>query len=128
RVAVLYREQLVVRLSERLDLLKAVRGVDPRQQTLRATIDWSYDLLGADERLLFERLSAFRGGATLEAAEEICEADIDTLQSLVDKSLLRRQGERLWMLETLREYAAEQLALHGGEEMLADRHADYFIA
>jgi len=128
RVAVLSPEQLLDRLSERLDLLKAVRGVDPRQQTLRATIEWSYDLLGDDERLLFERLSAFRGGATIEAAEEICEADIDTLQSLIDKSLLRRQGERLWMLETLREYAAEQLALHGGAEMLADRHADYFIA
>jgi predicted ATPase/class 3 adenylate cyclase len=128
RVAVLSPEQLLARLSERLDLLKAVRGVDPRQQTLRATIEWSYDLLGEHERLLFERVSAFRGGATLEAAEEICEADIDTFQSLIDKSLLRRQGERLWMLETLREYAAEQLELHGGTDVVADRHADYFIA
>jgi predicted ATPase len=127
RVAVLSPEQLLSRLSERLDLLKAVRGVDPRQQTLRATIEWSYDLLGERERVLFERLSAFRGGATLEAAEEICGADIDTLQSLIDKSLLRRQGERLWMLETLREYAAEQLERHGGAEALADRHADHFI-
>ena len=128
RVAVLSPEQLLDRLSERLDLLKAVRGADPRQQTLRATIEWSYDLLDEHERLLFERLSAFRGGATLEAAEEICDADIDTLQSLIDKSLLRRQGERLWMLETLREYAAEQLELHGGAHVLADRHAGYFIA
>ncbi|HEY7259145.1 MAG TPA: adenylate/guanylate cyclase domain-containing protein, partial [Gaiellales bacterium] len=127
RVAVLSPEQLLDRLSERLDLLKAVRGVDPRQQTLRTTIEWSYDLLGEQERLLFERLSAFRGGAMLDAAEEICEADIDTFQSLIDKSLLRRQGERLWMLETLREYAAEQLELHGGASALADRHADYFI-
>ena len=109
RVAVLSPEQLLDRLSKRLDLLKAGRGVDPRQQTLRATIEWSYDLLDEEERLLFERLSVFRGGCTLEAAEEICEADIDTLQSLIDKSLLRRQGERFWMLETIREYATERL-------------------
>jgi predicted ATPase/class 3 adenylate cyclase len=128
RLGVLSPEQLLDRLSKRLDLLKAGRGVDPRQQTLRATIEWSYDLLGENERLLFERLSVFRGGCTLEAAEEICEADIDTLQSLIDKSLLRRQGERFWMLETIREYAAERLEQHGEAPMLADRHADYFIA
>src|SRR4029078_312731 len=101
---------MLERLAGRLDLLKAGRGVDPRQQTLRATIEWRYDLLVEHERLLCERLSIFRGGCTLEAAEEICQADIDTLQSLIDKSLLRRQGERFWMLETIREYAAEQLA------------------
>jgi predicted ATPase/class 3 adenylate cyclase len=128
RVAVLSPEQLLDRLSKRLDLLKAGRGVDPRQQTLRATIEWSYDLLGENERLLFERLSVFHGGSTLKAAEEICEADIDTLQSLIDKSLLRRQGERFWMLETIREYAAERLERHGEAVVLADRHADYFIA
>ena len=109
RVPVLSPEQLLDRLSRRFDLLKAGRGVDPRQQTLRATIAWSYDLLGEEERLLFEGLSVFRGGCTLEAAEEVCDADIDTLQSLIDKSLLRRQGERFWMLETIREYAAERL-------------------
>ena len=128
RVAVLSPEQLLDRLSKRLELLKAGRGVDPRQQTLRATIEWSYDLLDDEERLLFERLSVFRNGCTLEAAEEVCEADIDTLQSLIHKSLVRRQGERFWMLETIREYAAEQLEQHGEEEVLADRHADYFIA
>jgi predicted ATPase len=128
RVGVLSPEQLLDRLSKRLDLLKAVRGVDPRQQTLRATIEWSYDLLGEKEQLLFERLSVFRGGCTLEAAEEICEADIDTLQSLIDKSLLRREGERFWMLETIREYAAERLEQRGEVLVLADRHADYFIA
>jgi predicted ATPase/class 3 adenylate cyclase len=127
RVAVLSPEQLLDRLSKRLDLLKAVRGVDPRQQTLRATIEWSYDLLGEKEQLLFERLSVFGGGGTLDAAEEICEADIDTLQSLIDKSLLRRQGERFWMLETIREYAAERLEGQGEAVVLADRHADYFI-
>jgi predicted ATPase/class 3 adenylate cyclase len=128
RVTVLLPEQLLDRLSKRLDLLKAGRGVDPRQQTLRATIDWSYDLLDEGERLLFERLSVFRGGCMLEAAEEICDADIDTLQSLIDKSLLRRQGERFWMLETIREYAAEQLERDGEAEALAERHAQYFLA
>jgi predicted ATPase/class 3 adenylate cyclase len=128
RVAVLSPEQLLDRLSKRLDLLKAGRGVDPRQQTLRATIEWSYDLLHEEEQVLFERLSVFRGGCSLEAAEEICEAQIDTLQSLIDKSLLRRQGERFWMLETIREYAAERLERSDGTLELADRHADYLIA
>ena len=128
RVAVLSPEQLLERLSKRLDLLKAVRGLDPRQRTLRATIEWSYDLLGEEERRLFECLSVFRGGATLEAAEQICDADIDALQSLIDKSLLRREGERLWMLETLREYAGERLERRGEADTFADRHARYFIA
>jgi predicted ATPase/class 3 adenylate cyclase len=128
RVGVLSPEQLLDRLSKRLDLLKAGRGVDPRQQTLRATIEWSYDLLGETERLLFERLSVFHGGCTLEAAEEICEADIDTLQSLIDKSLLRRHGERFWMLETMREYATERLEERGEGDELRRRHADHFLS
>lgn len=128
RVPVLSPEQLLERLSKRLDLLKAGRGVDPRQQTLRATIEWSYDLLDEEERLLFERLSVFRGGCTLEAAEEVCDADIDTLQSLIDKSLLRRQGERFWMLETIREYATERLEERGEEDELRRRHADHFLS
>jgi predicted ATPase/class 3 adenylate cyclase len=128
RIAVLSPEQLLGRLSKRLDLLKAGRGVDPRQQTLRATIEWSYDLIHEEEQVLFERLSVFGGGCTLEPAEEMCEAKIDTLQSLIDKRLLRRQGERFWMLETIREYAAERLERRGDAVVLADRHADYFIA
>jgi predicted ATPase/class 3 adenylate cyclase len=128
RVAVLSPEQLLDRLSTRLDLLKAGRGVDPRQQTLRATMEWSYELLEEEEQLLFAELSLFRGGCTLEAAEEICHANVDTLQSLIDKSLLRRENKRFWMLETIREYAAEQLEQHGQAAALADRHADYFIA
>ena len=126
--AVLSPEQLLDRLSGRLGLLRGGRGVDPRQQTLRATIEWSYDLLDADERRLFERLSVFHGGCTLEAAEEICEAEIDALQSLIHKSLIRRQGERFWMLETIREYAVERVQDRGEADVLADRHADYFIA
>lgn len=127
RVPVLSPEQLLDRLAERLDLLKAGRGVDPRQQTLRATIEWSYELLDDQERLLFERLSIFRGGCTLEAAEAVCEADVDTLESLIDKSLVRRYGDRFWMLETLREFASQQLeGRGGGAAVLADRHANYF--
>jgi predicted ATPase/class 3 adenylate cyclase len=128
RVSVLSPEQLLDRLSKRLDLLKAGRGVDPRQQTLRATIEWSYDLLDEEERLLFEGLSVFRGGCTLDAAEEVCDADIDTLQSLIDKSLLRRQGERFWMLETIREYGADRLGERGEEDELRRRHADHLLA
>ena len=74
---------------QRLDLLKGGRDADPRQQTLRATIEWSYELLSDEEQQLFARLSVFAGGCTLEAAEEVCDADLDTLQSLVEKSLLR---------------------------------------
>jgi predicted ATPase len=129
RVRLLSPAQLLERLSGRLDLLKAGRGVDPRQQTLRATIEWSYDLLDADEQRLFARLAVFSGGCTLEAAEEICAADLDTLQSLVDKSLVRvREGNRFWMLETILEYALEQLEASGDADELRRRHAEYFLA
>jgi predicted ATPase/class 3 adenylate cyclase len=129
RVRLLSTAQLLERLSGRLDVLKAGRGVDPRQQTLRATIEWSHELLDADERRLFARLGVFAGGCTLEAAEEICEAALDTLQSLVDKSLVRlRDGNRFWMLETIREYALERLEASGEADDLRDRHADFFLA
>lgn len=129
RIRVLSPEQLLDRLSGRLDLLKAGRGVDARQQTLRATIEWSHDLLAADEQRLFARLAVFRGGCTLESAEEVCDAELDTLQSLVDKSLVRmREGDRFWMLETIREYAAERLEESGERDRLGHRHAEYFMA
>jgi len=129
RVRVLSPEQLVERLSQRLDLLKAGRGVDPRQQTLRATIEWSHELLDEDEQRLFARLAVFAGGCTLESAEAVCDADLDTLESLVDKSLVRiREGDRFWMLETIREYAAERLEDSGEAEMLQRRHAEHFLA
>jgi predicted ATPase/class 3 adenylate cyclase len=127
RIPVLSLEQLLDHLSKRLDLLKAGRGVDPRQQTLRATIEWSYDLLVEEERLLLDRLSVFLGGCTLVTAEEVCDADVDTVQLLIDKSLLRRQGHRFWMLETIREYAAERLGERGEEDELRRRHADHFL-
>jgi predicted ATPase/class 3 adenylate cyclase len=124
RVRVLSPEQLVDRLGQRLDLLKAGRGSDPRQETLRATIEWSHELLDGDERRLFARMAVFVGGSTLEAAEQICDADPDTLESLVDKSLLRHSGERFWMLETIRQFAAEQL----DDARLARRHAEWYLA
>jgi predicted ATPase/class 3 adenylate cyclase len=128
RVRMLSPEQLLERLSHRLDLLRAGRGVDPRQQTLRATIEWSYDLLTLEEQQLFSRLAVFRGGCTLEAAEVVCEADLDTLQSLLDKSLVRRRQERFWMLETIREFAVERLADREDEGATRDRHLDHFLA
>jgi predicted ATPase/class 3 adenylate cyclase len=129
RVRVLSPEQLVERLSQRLDLLKAGRGVDPRQQTLRATIEWSHELLSEDEQRLFARLAVFVGGCTLESAEAVCDADLDTLASLVDKSLVRvREGDRFWMLETIREYALERLEESGEAELLQRRHAEHFLA
>ena len=89
RTKALSPAQILERLSQRLDLLKGGRDADPRQQTLRATIEWSYELLSPAEQQLFARLSVFAGGCTLEAAEEVADADLDTLQSLVEKSLLR---------------------------------------
>jgi predicted ATPase/class 3 adenylate cyclase len=128
RVRVLSPEQLLERLSQRLDLFKAGRGVDPRQQTLRATIEWSHDLLDEDERRLFARLAVFLGGCTLESAEAVCDADLETLEALVDKSLVGiRAGGRFWMLETIREYAAEQLESSGEAELLRRRHAEHFL-
>jgi predicted ATPase/class 3 adenylate cyclase len=128
RIRVLSTEQVLERLSGRLDLLKAGRGVDPRQKTLRATIEWSHELLVLEQQQLFARLSVFRGGCTLETTEEVCEADLDILQSLVDKSLLRHTKERFWMLETIREYAAERLEDSGEGKELRCRHAEHYVA
>src|SRR5439155_7879518 len=110
RTTILSTEQLLNRLGARLDLLKGGRDSEVRQQTLRATIEWSYDLLDPDEQRLFARLSVFTGGWTLEAAEAVCGAELDQLQSLVDKSLVRvREEHRFWMLETIGELALERL-------------------
>jgi predicted ATPase/class 3 adenylate cyclase len=128
RASVLSPRQILERLSERLDLLKGGRDADPRQQTLRATIEWSHELLSDEEKRLFARLSVFAGGCTLEAAEEVTEADLDPLQSLVDKNLLRHTHERFWMLETIREYAAERLEQLGEADELRRRHAEHFLA
>ena len=128
RTSVLSPKQILDRLAKRLDLLKGGRDADARQQTLRATIEWSHDLLSPDEQELFRRLSVFVGGSTLEAAEEVSRADLDVLQSLVDKSLVRHSDERFWMLETIRHYAAERLDASGEAAELSSRHAAYFLA
>jgi predicted ATPase len=127
RASVLSPAQIVDRLGARLDFLKRGRGFDPRQQTLRSTIEWSHDLLSADEQRLFARLAVFAGGSTLDAAERICDAELDTLQSLVDKSLVRHTHERFWMLETIHEFALERLRAGGEEDDLRYRHATKFL-
>ncbi len=115
------------------------RDLPARQQTLRNTIGWSYDLLNEGERMLFRRLSVFAGGRSLEAIEAVCNADgalpLDTLEgaaSLVDKSLLQQRpgpgGEdRFLMLETIQEYAREKLEESGEADRLQEQHATYFL-
>jgi predicted ATPase/class 3 adenylate cyclase len=128
RTSVLSPAHILERLAQRLDLLKGGRDAEARQQTLRTAIAWSHELLTEHEQRLFARLAVFAGGCTLEAAEQITDADLDALQSLVDKSLVRvREGNRFWMLETIREYALEQLEESGEAERLRRRHADHFL-
>ena len=123
---------LLERVGSRLDLLRGHRDSDPRQATLRATIDWSYELLDEAEMRLFEAISVFVDGCLYDAAHEVAGAEPDTLQSLIDKSLLRRRdsafGPRYWMLETIREYASERLSEVGEEARVAERHAAYYAA
>ena len=132
RVKLLGPEQLVERIGERLDLLRGGRDAEERHATLRATIAWSYDLLDDDEQQLFARLAVFSGGCTIADAENVCDADLDTLASLLDKSLVRRReadGDvRFWMLETIREFAADRLEAsgHGGE--VRRRQAEHALA
>ncbi|HEY8775763.1 MAG TPA: adenylate/guanylate cyclase domain-containing protein [Gaiellaceae bacterium] len=125
RTRVLAPAQILDRLAQRLDLLKGGRDAEARQQTLRATIQWSHELLNGDEQRLFARLAVFAGGCTLEAAEALADADLDLLQSLVEKSLLRQTEGRFWMLETTREFALERL-LEAAPD-LPNRHARYFL-
>ncbi len=128
RASVLTPHQILERLAARLDLLKGGRDAVPRHQTLRATIEWSHDLLTGDERTLFARLAVFAGGSTLEAAEKVADADLDTLQSLVERSLVRHSDGRFWMLQTIRDYALERLAESNETNGLRHRHADYFLS
>jgi predicted ATPase/class 3 adenylate cyclase len=138
RMKLLPPQSLLSRLGNRLKLLKGgARNLPARQQTLRATIDWSYDLLTEEEKTLFGRLSVFSGGHTLEAAEEVCdpEGNLDALEvagSLLEKSLLRREGPeedpRFMMLETIQEYAREKLEESGEAEKFKHAHAEYSLA
>jgi predicted ATPase len=119
---------LLGRLEQALPVLTGGhRDAPERQRTLRATIDWSYDLLEPTEQELLARLSIFAGGWTLAAAEDVCDASLDSLESLHEKSLVRTRGERFFLLETIREYAAERLA-ERPESNVAGRHANYYAA
>jgi predicted ATPase len=135
-------QALLARLGQRLSILtSASRDMPARQQTLRNTIAWSYNLLDEEEKRLFRQLSVFVGGCTIEAIEALCaspgsesEPILDGVASLVDKSLLQgveqRAGEepRFVMLETIREYALESLESHGETEAARRAHAAYFLA
>ena len=127
----------MARLDHALDLLTSGdRDLPLRQRTLRATISWSYSLLGAAEQLLLRRASVFHEGFTLEALEQVCygEADraraLDDLDSLVEKGLVRvvASGERYTLLETIRAFAAEQLHAGGEVDEITNAHADYFVS
>jgi predicted ATPase/class 3 adenylate cyclase len=125
--SVLSPPQIVERLGRRLDLLKGGRDLDGRQKSLRTTIAWSHELLSPEEKALFARLAVFAGDWSLAAAEAVCLADLSTLHSLVEKNLVRRLGDRFGMLETIREYAAEQLDHAGDGDALLSTLAGYLI-
>jgi predicted ATPase/serine/threonine protein kinase len=140
RVKVLSPSSMLTRLASRLKLLTGgSRDLPQRQQTLRAAIDWGYDLLSAAERTLFRRLSVFAGGCSLESVEAVCDTkgdlDLDLLDgmaSMVDKSLVQRVGQgkgesRFVMLETLREYALEKLEVSGEAAFTRRAHAAYYL-
>jgi predicted ATPase len=136
RLRTLEPDGLLQRLEHALDVLTAgARDLPERQRTLRATIDWSHSLLGAEEQMLFRRLAVFAGGWTHDAVAHVCYDDaddrsIDAFESLVEKGLVRAidGADRFGMLETIREYAAERLAESGEAETLRRRHATYYVA
>ncbi len=141
KIPVLSAVQIIERLDRRLTLLAdGNRTTQPRQQTLRALIGWSFDLLSPIEQTLFRRAAIFGGSWTLEAAVTVCdggelEADaiLNALGSLIAKSLVQSDpsaagGARFWFYETTREYAAEQLARAGERDELARKHATYVLA
>jgi predicted ATPase len=141
RVKLLSPQALLARLAHRLEVLTSgAQDVPARQQTLRNTLAWSYNLLDAEEQRLFRRLSVFVGGCTLEAVEsmyttlgDMAAPVLDGVASLIDKSLLQKvekEGEELHllMLETIREYALECLAVSGEMEVTQQAHAVYYLA
>ncbi|HEY6712996.1 MAG TPA: tetratricopeptide repeat protein [Rubrobacter sp.] len=143
RMGMLSAEQLASRLEDFLKLLTGGRTADPRHRTLRATLEWSHELLSEPERVLFSRLSVFAGGWTLEAAEEVCSGEgieqddvLELLSELVDKSLVAAEaspGEervvRFRMLEPVRQYGQERLQEESGTaEWVREHHAQYYLA
>jgi predicted ATPase/DNA-binding SARP family transcriptional activator len=129
RVRQVLPAELAARLGERLAVLtEGPRDRPTRHQTLRATIEWSHDLLADDERDLFADLGVFAGGCTREDAEAICAASAEALERLADRSLLQRDESRYSMLETIREFAVERLTAGGHADELRRRHAERFAA
>jgi predicted ATPase len=142
RVRMLPARQIAARLDDRFDLLTGgSRTALPKHQTLRASIDWSYDLLTETEKTLLRRLAVFAGGWRLEAAEAIASGDglaiarvLDLISHLVDKSLVQvdRSGAgadwRYHLLETVRQYALQRTDSAGERQELSRRHRDYFLA
>jgi predicted ATPase/class 3 adenylate cyclase len=144
RMKLLSPQVLLARLSRRLAILTSgARDVPTRQQTLRNTIEWSYQLLSFEEQRLFRWLSVFVSGCTLQAAEAVCDVPedgsgqvLDGVASLIDKSLLQRveqteeenEEPRFQMLETIREYGLEVLTANGEGELAKQAHANYFLS
>jgi len=141
RMGVLSAEQLASRLEDSLRLLSGgERTAEPRHRSMRATLEWSHELLSEAERVLFRRLSVFAGGWTLEAAEEVCSGEdierddvLEVLSELVEKSLVVAEaGEegllRFRMLEPIRQYGRERLEESETAERLRERHAQYYLA
>ncbi|WP_433182851.1 ATP-binding protein [Actinoallomurus sp. CA-150999] len=138
RLRALSVQQLLARLDDRFRLLTSgSRAVLPRHQTLRALIDWSHGLCTEAERLVWARISVFSGGLDLEAAEQVCAGDgiaredmLDLVGGLVDKSVLVREEHpgtvRYRLLETIRQYGRERLTASGTEDLVEERHRDYY--
>jgi predicted ATPase len=129
RTRLLDPETLLQRLEHALPLLTSgARDAPERQRTLRATMEWSFNLLEEGPKRLFARLAVFVGSFSLEAADEVANADLDSLGALVELSLLKPIGEsRFLMLETIREFAVERLEETGEGEKLRKRHAEHFV-
>ena len=140
RVNLMALDDLLLRLDDRFRLLNAnSRHVLPRHQTLRAAVDWGYDLLGDDERALFRRLSVFTGGFRLDSAEAVCVGDgiekadiVELLARLVNKSLVvpderAGRGVRMHLLETLRQYSRDRLREAGEDDLFARQHAAHYL-
>jgi predicted ATPase/class 3 adenylate cyclase len=127
RVRVLSPDAILARLDRRLQLLTGgPRDVPAKQRGLRAALDWSYELLSDPERRIFGRCSVFAGSWTLDTAEAMWDADVDTLHALTDKSLVRVETDRFSMLETVREYASERLEESDEAQQVRERHAETF--
>ena len=132
RVRALSPAAIHERLTQKLELLASRdRDIEERQRTLEATIAWSYDLLSEEEQSVLRSLSVFAGGCTLIAAEAVAGADLDSIESLLDKSLVRLRvdeagQDQYWMLETIREYAQRELEREGEGDAAGARHTRYF--